>query len=94
MDILVGHTGFVGSNLSAKHDFDMSVNSETVETAFGTQPDLCVYCGIRAEKFLANSNPEKDFAMILNAIENIKKIRPKKTCPHFHRRCVRLPRCS
>jgi hypothetical protein len=77
MDILVGYTGFVGSNLCKKYNFDKLHNSKNIEEAFGTNPDLCVYCGVRAEKFLANSEPEKDFNIILNAIENIKKINPK-----------------
>jgi len=78
MDILVGYTGFVGSNICNKHYFERLYNSKNIEEAFGTHPDLCVYCGVRAEKFLANTAPGRDFEVILNAIENIKKINPKK----------------
>ncbi len=78
MEILVGYTGFVGSNICSKHYFESLLNSKNIEGAFGTHPDLCVYCGVRAEKFLANTAPESDFEEILNAIENIKKINPKK----------------
>jgi nucleoside-diphosphate-sugar epimerase len=78
MDILVGYTGFVGSNICNSHHFDKLFKSTNIAEAFGTNPDLCVYCGVRAEKFLANKDPEKDFDIILNAIENIKKINPKK----------------
>lgn len=78
MDILVGFTGFVGSNIAAKHSFDYSFNSKNIQDAFGLEPDLCVYSGVRAEKFLANSDPEGDMAIINNAIENIKKINPKR----------------
>lgn len=78
MDIIVGYTGFVGSNISAKHKFDYCFNSKNIEQAFGLNPDLCVYSGVRAEKFLANSDPEGDMAIINNAIENIKKINPKR----------------
>lgn len=77
MDILVGYTGFVGSNICKSHRFDKLYNSKNIEEAFGTNPDLCVYSGVRAEKFLANTAPESDFGVILNAIENIKKINPK-----------------
>jgi hypothetical protein len=76
--ILVGHTGFVGSNLVYQTDFDAVFNSKNISDAFGTNPDLLVYSGVRAEKFLANKEPENDFQIILNAIENIKKINPKK----------------
>lgn len=78
MDILVGYTGFVGSNIFLKHSFDKVFNSKNIEQAFGTDPDLCVYSGVRAEKFLANNDPQGDMDIINNAIENIKKINPKR----------------
>ena len=78
MNILIGYTGFVGSNLHSKYAFDGIFNSKNIEKAFGSCPDLCIYAGVRAEKFLANREPENDFAIIENAIENIKKINPKK----------------
>jgi len=37
-----------------------------------------VYSGVRAEKFLANTNPGADMALIENAIENIKRINTKR----------------
>ncbi|MBV4282172.1 NAD-dependent epimerase/dehydratase family protein, partial [Bacteroides caccae] len=40
--------------------------------------NILVYSGVRAEMFLANKFPEKDFEVIENAIENIKKINPKR----------------
>lgn len=78
MEYLVGYTGFVGSNLLAKHAFEGLFCSNNIEEAFGGQPDLLVYSGVRAEMFLANQNPEADLAVIQEAIENIKKIAPKK----------------
>lgn len=78
MKILVGYTGFVGSNIIEKTKFDKLINSKNIEEAFGTNPELLVYSGIRAEKFLANKEPQKDYLDIMNAIENIKKINPKK----------------
>ena len=74
MKILVGHTGFVGSNLAESHAFDLCFNSKNISEAFGSNPDVLVYSGVRAEKFLANKEPEKDFEIILESIENIKKI--------------------
>lgn len=78
MKVLVGNSGFVGSNLSTQTNFDKLFNSKNIEEAFGLNPDLLVYSGVRAEKFLANTEPEKDFAIIENAINNIRKINPKK----------------
>ncbi len=78
MKALVGYTGFVGSNIYEAGEFDAVYNSKNIEEAYGTNPDLLVYSGLRAEKFLANNAPEKDKALILEAQENIKKINPKK----------------
>lgn len=78
MKILVGHTGFVGSNLKAQTTFDRLYNSGNITDAFGTNPDLLVYSGVRSEKFLANSDPEKDFEILQQALDNIRKINPKK----------------
>ena len=61
---LVGYTGFVGSNLALQHQFTEIYNSKNIEKAFGTQPDLLVYSGVRAEKFLANQNSEEDFEIV------------------------------
>ena len=78
MNALVGYTGFVGSNLYRSYKFDKIYNSKNIEESFGTNPDLLVYAGVRAEKYLANNNKEKDYEIILNAEDNIKKINPKK----------------
>lgn len=75
---LVGYTGFVGSNLALQNQFTEMYNSKNIEKAYGSQPDLLVYSGVRAEKFLANQNPEKDFEIVKNAFNNIIKIQPKR----------------
>lgn len=75
---LVGYTGFVGSNINEQEQFDYVFNSKNINEAFGLNPDLLIYSGVPAEKFYANQNPEKDFDIIQNAIESIKKINPKK----------------
>ncbi len=77
---LVGYTGFVGSNLyaSAGSQIQGLYNSRNISEAYGTRPDLLIYAGLRAEKYLANSAPEKDMAAILQAEETIQKISPKR----------------
>lgn len=75
---LVGYTGFVGSNLNREGAFDAVYNSKNITEAYGTQPDILYFAGLRAEKFLANQYPQKDKALIEEAIENIQKIAPKK----------------
>lgn len=78
MKELVGYTGFVGSNIYASGNFDSVYNSKNIEKAYGTNPDLLVYAGLRAEKYLANNYPKKDMESIIQAEENIKRINPKK----------------
>ncbi len=75
---LVGYTGFVGSNIYAAGKIDVAYNSKNIEDAYGTCPDLLIYAGLRAEKYLANNAPEKDMELIKQAEENIIKINPKK----------------
>lgn len=78
MKALVGYTGFVGSNLYEAGVFDAVYNSKNIEEAFGLKPNLLVYAGLRAEKYLANHVPEKDMELIIQAEENISKIAPGK----------------
>lgn len=80
MIALVGYTGFVGSNIyaSGKDEITHVYNSQNITDAYGTEPDLLIYAGLRAEKYLANNMPEKDMELILQAEENIRKIAPKK----------------
>ncbi len=76
--MLVGYTGFVGSNIASKYDFTWKINSKNKEEAFAKKPDLLIYAGLRAEKFLANKDPEADMAAVMEAMEQIKKINPGK----------------
>lgn len=78
MNSIVGYTGFVGSNIYENGEFDCAYNSKNIDKAFGTNPDLLVYAGLRAEKYLANCNPTADMAQIQQAESNIAKIHPKK----------------
>lgn len=78
MKALVGYTGFVGGNLAKQASFDLKFNSKNIGAAFGAKPDLLVYAGVRAEKYLANNNPEADMKLITEAEENIKKICPER----------------
>lgn len=78
MKALVGYTGFVGSNIYASGNFDAVYNSANIEEAFGTEPELLIFAGLRAEKYLANEAPEKDMELVIQAGENITKINPKK----------------
>lgn len=76
--LLVGFTGFVGSNLCEQTEFEGLYASCNITEAYGKCPELLVYSGVPAQKFLANSNPEADFEVIKGAIQNIEAINPKK----------------
>lgn len=78
MVALVGYTGFVGSNIYEKGQIDKAYNSKNIEEAYGLEPDLLIYAGLRAEKYLANNAPDKDMELIEQAEINISKIAPKK----------------
>jgi nucleoside-diphosphate-sugar epimerase len=80
MIALVGYTGFVGSNIYAGSQgrIDNIYNSKNIKEAYGTNPDLLIYSGLRAEKYLANNAPDKDMELIYQAEDNISHINPKK----------------
>lgn len=78
MTILVGYSGFVGSNLCQNMKFDRYYNSKNISKAYGLEPDIMIYAGVRGTKFMANSFPEEDKKNIQNAINNIRKINAKK----------------
>ena len=75
---LVGCTGFVGSNIcrAAGDRIQYGYHSKDIQEAYGTRPDLLIYAGLRAEKYLANHEPEKDRQLTLEAMENIRRIAP------------------
>ena len=77
MNAIVGYTGFVGSNLYTPERFEQAYNTKNIGESYGTAPDLLVYAGVRAEKYLANKDPERDLENIRQAEENIRRIAPK-----------------
>lgn len=72
---LIGHTGFVGGNLAAQTRFDECYNSTNIETIVGKQFDLLVCCGARAEKWIANAQPEADKAGITKLTRALSTVR-------------------
>lgn len=80
MVALVGYTGFVGSNLyaRARNRIEGVYNSQNVEKAYGLEPEVLIYAGVRAQKYLADSAPERDMEHILEAEQNIRAINPQR----------------
>ena len=77
-DVLVGSTGFVGGNLMASHTFERACHSTNIEEAFGEPNDLVVYAGVPAAMFLANQDPAADLAVMEQARQNLRRLRPAR----------------
>jgi nucleoside-diphosphate-sugar epimerase len=71
---LIGHTGFVGSNLARLTHFDSCYNSANIESISGEEFDLLVCAGVRAEKWIANGNPDQDRAGIQRLLGALKDV--------------------
>ncbi|HJZ57513.1 MAG TPA: NAD-dependent epimerase/dehydratase family protein, partial [Gemmataceae bacterium] len=61
---LVGHTGFVGSNLLRQVRFDALFNSKNIEQIAGQAFGLLVISGMPAAKWMANADPAADRATL------------------------------
>lgn len=59
---LIGHTGFVGSNLAAATDFDDRYNSRNLDDIAGREYDLVISAAGRADSHRINSVGEADWA--------------------------------
>jgi hypothetical protein len=77
-DLLVGATGFVGGNLAAGHGFARALHASNIAEGYGAAPELCVYAGVPAAMYLANSDPEADLAVMRAARENLRRIGAKQ----------------
>ena len=58
---LIGHTGFVGSNLMQQGQFTACFNSRNITDIAGQSFDTIVCAGVQAVKWKANKEPEADW---------------------------------
>ncbi|WP_334175133.1 hypothetical protein [Pseudoxanthobacter sp.] len=70
-DALVGHTGFVGGNLMASHDFGAVFNSRTIGDIGGRSFRTLVCAAAPATMWAANKDPEADLANIRRLIAGL-----------------------
>jgi nucleoside-diphosphate-sugar epimerase len=75
---LIGHTGFVGSNLLRQHKFDACFNSKNIEQIAGRGFDLVVCAGARAEKWKANAEPDRDLENIQRLTSALEQVNARK----------------
>ena len=74
MNALIGHTGFVGSNILEQcSEIDFCYNSKNIGEIKGMKFDTLICSGVRATKWLANKNPKEDLLQIIDLITNIRK---------------------
>jgi len=75
---LIGHTGFVGSNLARQAAFADCFNSKNIEEMRGKSYDLVVCAGVSAVKWWANKNPEQDAAGIARLVDVLATVRSER----------------
>ncbi len=71
---LIGHTGFVGSNLLVQQDFDALYNSSSIGGIDGRHFAEVVCAGVSAVKWWANQNPAEDLLRIEGLIARLDTI--------------------
>lgn len=75
---LIGHTGFVGSNLATQYEFTHCFNSKNYQTLQDQSFDLVVCAGVSAVKWWANQNPQQDLANINQLLSVLKTVQAKR----------------
>lgn len=68
---LIGHSGFVGGNLTRQFAFDDLYRSSDIEQIRGKRYQLLVISGAPAAKWIANREPERDLANLQRLMENL-----------------------
>ncbi len=74
MDALIGHTGFVGSNLLRQRQFDALFNSKTIPDSAGRRYGTVVCAAAPATMWQANKFPERDEANIRDLIGHLERL--------------------
>lgn len=77
-NMLIGHTGFVGSNLKQQMKFDYLINSKNINEVTGVSVDELFISAGDARKWLANKNPENDLRHIEKLFSDVSKVSASK----------------
>ncbi|MEY3895531.1 MAG: hypothetical protein RLZZ214_1050 [Verrucomicrobiota bacterium] len=78
MTALIGHSGFVGSNLLAKGSYESLYRSSDIETIRGKTFDHVVCSGVQAMKWWANLHPEEDQAGIDRLLGPLSEVKAQR----------------
>jgi hypothetical protein len=71
---LIGHSGFVGSNLKRLASFDACYNTQNIADIQGKSFGSLICAAPQAKKWWANQNPEQDLAMVQQLTEHLKQV--------------------
>ncbi len=72
---LIGHTGFVGSNLERVLSFSHKYNSKNIEDMAGAQFDEVWCAGTSAVKWVANQAPDQDWDGVSRLMGVLREVR-------------------
>jgi len=72
---LIGHTGFIGSNLVGQMVFDDFYDSKNIESIKGKKYDLVISAANSGLRWMVNQDPARDLDNIKAFIKNISDIR-------------------
>jgi len=75
---IVGHTGFVGSNLCQQTAFESFFNSRNIQDIEGKTFDTLVFSGAPANKWIANKEPEQDWQNLQQIMARLKTVQAKQ----------------
>jgi hypothetical protein len=71
---IIGYTGFVGSNLTRKIQFDGFYNSQNIESISGQEYQFLICAGAPAIKWLANKEPDQDKASLDRLMSSLDRV--------------------
>ncbi|WFU84470.1 hypothetical protein QA645_17560 [Bradyrhizobium sp. CIAT3101] len=71
---LIGHTGFVGTNLLLAHEFSARFNSQNISDIEGKRYELVVCAAAPASMWAANKDPDGDLANIRRLLSHLEKV--------------------
>lgn len=75
---LIGHTGFVGSNLLNQAFYTNTFNSKNIQEIQHMEYDIIYCCAVPGSKRGANNNPEEDISNINNLIDILSTVKCHK----------------
>lgn len=75
---IVGHTGFVGSNLCRQTVFESFFNSSNIQNIEGKTFGTLVFSGAPANKWMANKAPQQDWQNLQQIMALLKTVQAKQ----------------